>query len=124
VTQSLLYSLLQLRNGVSPFLNLLIIKGKVFMKQNAIYLILVIFVLAGCGGAPATATPSTTTGAPREQATSSPPPASDGTATPDPCVLPQLEEEVQKIHRHMREFDDAAEQFHRRPAAHPPRSRR
>jgi TolA-binding protein len=87
---------------------LLIIKGKVFMKQNAIYLILVIFVLAGCGGAPATATPSTTTGATREKATSSPSPASDGTATPDPCVLPQLEEEVQKIHRHMREFDDAS----------------
>ncbi|HEX5809783.1 MAG TPA: hypothetical protein VFY25_14040 [Anaerolineales bacterium] len=78
------------------------------MKQNAIYLILVILVLAGCGGAPATATPSAATGATQELATSSPPAASDGSATPDPCVLPQLEEEVQKIHRHMREFDDAS----------------
>jgi hypothetical protein len=108
MTNSLSYSLLQLRNGETPFLNLLIIKGKVFMKQNAIYLILVILVLAGCGGAPATATPSTATGATQEQATSAPPPASDGSTTPDPCVLPQLEAEVQKIHRHMREFDDAS----------------
>ncbi len=30
------------------------------------------------------------------------------TATSDPCSMPQLETEVQKVHNHMREFDDAS----------------
>ena len=30
------------------------------------------------------------------------------TATLDPCSRPQLEKEVQELHRHMREFDDAS----------------
>ena len=30
------------------------------------------------------------------------------TSTPDPCAPENLEAEVQKIHRHMREFDDAS----------------
>lgn len=74
------------------------------MKRNALSLILLIGVvifLAGCGGAPAPVT--TTTPAP-EQETAAP----ALSTTPDPCLDPQLEAEVQKVHSHMREFDDAS----------------
>lgn len=81
------------------------------MKHNAIFFVFVIIlmlVLSACGGTPATETPTAGTATTQEQETSAPPAADNGTATPDPCSLPQLEEEVQKIHRHMREFDDAS----------------
>jgi hypothetical protein len=67
---------------------------------------LLIILLAGCGNPPAPAVTATAVPPTQEPAvaTDSPP----GSATPDPCLSPQLEEEVQKIHRHMREFDDAS----------------
>ena len=79
------------------------------MKYNAIFFALItilVLVIAGCGGTPAT---PTATAATQEQETTAPP-ANDntGSATPDPCSLPLLEAEVQKVHRHMREFDDAS----------------
>jgi hypothetical protein len=85
------------------------------MKQNllrifAIFLLTIL--LAGCGNPPATTAPAATeTQAPTEAepttavASASPVAA---TSTLDPCVLPQLELEVQRVHKHMREFDDAA----------------
>lgn len=80
------------------------------MKNIAFYFALVVIVtliLAGCGAPPATATPT----APVQEGETSAPetevPAA-GTGTPDPCLLPQLEAEVQRVHGHMREFDDAS----------------
>ena len=60
--------------------------------------------LAGCGNTPAT--PQTTaTSAPATETAPVPP---TGTVTPDPCSQGQIEAEVQKVHKHMREFDDAS----------------
>jgi hypothetical protein len=71
-------------------------------------LLLLTLVLAGCGTPPAPPSPTETEAAVTSTSPASetePPAASD---TPDPCVLPQLETEVQEVHKHMREFDDAA----------------
>jgi hypothetical protein len=80
------------------------------MKRNrslVVFCILILTVLlAACGWTAATSTPAiagATTPTP-EQATSAP----DLSATADPCRLPQLQVEVQNVHRHMREFDDAS----------------
>ena len=79
------------------------------MKRNisfiALFILILTVLLTACGGTTATSTPAAaeTTSAP-EQATSAP----DLSATADPCSLPQLQTEVQKVHRHMREFDDAS----------------
>lgn len=69
---------------------------------GATAIILFTLMIAGCG-TPAPAAPATK---PASTATvlSSP----GVSSTPDPCSLPELETEVQEIHRHMREFDDAA----------------
>jgi hypothetical protein len=82
------------------------------MNQNLLRaaILVLMIVLASCGNPPATvAVPAAETqaasGPTVTVSVSSPVPA---TMTPDPCVLPQLEEEVQQVHRHMREFDDAA----------------
>ena len=68
--------------------------------------ILLTVALAGCG---ATAFPST------PQATPVPPTQTQVetvtqtiTSTPDPCSAGQIQAEVQKVHKHMREFDDAS----------------
>jgi hypothetical protein len=71
---------------------------------------ILIMILAGCGTPPATSAPEATqTEIPVEAtSTSSPSVALEPSSTPDPCILPQLETEVQEVHRHMREFDDAS----------------
>jgi hypothetical protein len=79
------------------------------MKKDILLIIFTLVLLgalAGCGTPPAP--PSTSTSAPLPPATetSSVPPTI--TATPDPCGPEQIEAEVQKVHRHMREFDDAS----------------
>lgn len=79
--------------------------------QVLISLLLLTSLLAACGGntpAPVVEDTPTATAIQEEAAnqTATPPPA--GSTTPDPCVLPQLEAEVQNVHRHMREFDDAS----------------
>ena len=79
------------------------------MKHTAIYLAIVTIltlVVAGCGRTPAT--PTATSAAQQEDTTAPPTENNTGSATPDPCSLPQLEAEVQKVHGHMREFDDAS----------------
>ncbi len=71
------------------------------MSRNflrAIFWILVLAITLGsCTGAPATI--------PAERGTSVTPTAS---VAPDPCAPGQTEAAVQKINRHMREFDDAS----------------
>jgi len=81
------------------------------MKKD-ILLIIFTFVLlgalAGCGTPPApqaTSTPASTHLPPATETLSVPPTI---TSTPDPCGPEQIEAEVQKVHRHMREFDDAS----------------
>lgn len=76
---------------------------KVLVRPIAIFSLF--FILAGCGNLPAT--PAATAAIPEPSATvvtSTDTPLS----TPDPCSRPQLETEVQKVHKHMREFDDAS----------------
>ena len=83
------------------------------MKKNlfcSCAILILMILLAGCGNAnpPATAEASPT--AVEAEATSTVPPAStaEATSTLDPCGRPQVEAEVQKVHKHMREFDDAS----------------
>ena len=84
------------------------------MTKHFLQVLLSILVLAslitGCGGStPAPVIENTPTAIQEEgEETVTPPAPPAGSVTADPCVLPQLEEEVQNIHRHMREFDDAS----------------
>ena len=74
------------------------------LLRSVLSALILTIVLAGCGGsAPATTSSvPTSTQEPVEQVTAT------ISATPDPCVSPQLELEVQKVQKHMREFDDAS----------------
>jgi hypothetical protein len=54
------------------------------------------FFLAGCAADNATPTPT------------QPPPTATITSTPDPCSPDHIEDEVYKVHKFMREFDDAS----------------
>ena len=77
------------------------------MKKELLLIIstlVLTMALVGCGATPAT--PQTPTVAPPATQTESVPPTDTG--TPDPCSPGQIEAEVQKVHRHMREFDDAS----------------
>ena len=63
-------------------------------------------ILTACGKAPATPTSlaeATSTAEPQQPAS-----PSAATLTPDPCARGQVEAAVQKVHKHMREFDDAS----------------
>jgi len=84
------------------------------MKKALLVIISVIVLalaVAGCGTAASTpptdstaATPSTLI-APATETETEP---STVTSTPDPCSPGQIEGEVQKVQKHMREFDDAS----------------
>ncbi len=81
---------------------------KNFLSTFAV--LFLIFILAGCGNSPATSAPAVT-----ETEVVVEPSATEATSTPveptstlDPCSRPQLETEVQEVHKHMREFDDAS----------------
>ena len=83
------------------------------MKKSLRYIFSILVLtclLTSCGNQPIFTPVKGTT----QAATSSPSslPASSSTpelsATPDPCSSGQVEAEVQKVHRHMREFDDAS----------------
>lgn len=87
--------------------------GKGTMKrdlQGLISILVLAIILAGCGGmqtpspAPAPVLSETSQGTTPTSAASIP----DSTATLDPCSTGEIEAEVQKVHRHMREFDDAS----------------
>jgi len=82
------------------------------MRKNLLscFAILILIILAGCGNPPATSVPTATeteveVEPTATEATSAP---VEPTSTPDPCSRPQLETEVQEVHRHIREFDDAS----------------
>lgn len=78
------------------------------------FILVFVIVLAGCGGAPVTpaATNTEQAGPSSASATStisSPAEPDPGaSSTPDVCSTGLIEAEVQKVHRHMREFDDAS----------------
>jgi hypothetical protein len=73
-------------------------------------ILILMIVLASCGSPPAATSAATETAVPEVE--SSPTATISSTLAPtstsDPCSLPQLETEVQEVHRHMREFDDAS----------------
>jgi hypothetical protein len=65
-------------------------------------------ILSGCGAnVPATSTEAVVSTAASTELPVSIEPASAST-TVDLCVSPQIEAEAQKVHKHMREFDDAS----------------
>jgi PBP1b-binding outer membrane lipoprotein LpoB len=79
------------------------------LPSHLITLILII-ILAGCGNPAATPEATETQAEVEVEATSTDTAVStvEPTETSDPCSMPQLEKEVQEVHNHMREFDDAA----------------
>ena len=76
---------------------------KVLMRPIAI--VFLILILTGCGNPPATPAPTEIETEPSATMIVS---TSEPSSTPDPCSRPQLEKEVQEVHKHMREFDDAS----------------
>ena len=87
------------------------------MKKKLLYgisILILASILASCGGNPASPTVSNTSQAVTSESSPAPQPTSTvespavSTSTPDPCSSGQIEVEVQKVHKHMREFDDAA----------------
>jgi hypothetical protein len=79
-----------------------------------VFILVIAMVLAGCGGAPITpaATNTEQAGPSSASATSvilsSAEPDLESSTTPDICSTELIEAEVQKVHKHMREFDDAS----------------
>jgi PBP1b-binding outer membrane lipoprotein LpoB len=83
------------------------------MRKNFVWFIAILILtilLASCGtpNPPATAAATETRVEQEATATVVETAAVEITSTSDPCSLPQLETEVQEVHSHMREFDDAA----------------
>ena len=77
------------------------------MKKDLLLIIstlILTIVLASCGTA--ASTPQTPTDAPPATEAESAPPTV--TTTADPCSPGQIEAQVQNVHKHMREFDDAS----------------
>ena len=81
---------------------------KSFLCSCAILILMIL--LAGCANAnpPATAEATATAIVAEASPTVSSASTVEPTSTLDPCGRPQLEAEVQKVHKHMREFDDAS----------------
>ena len=77
---------------------------KIFLCFAAILILMI--VLSACGAATPPATPEAT----EEEATATvvTSPTEEPTSTLDPCSMPQLQKEVDEVHSHMREFDDAS----------------
>jgi hypothetical protein len=87
------------------------------MKKNLLYSIFILIfatVLASCEGNRVSPPVGDTPKAVTPVSSSVPKPSSTGvspagpTPTSDPCSTDQIEAEVQKVHKHMREFDDAS----------------
>jgi hypothetical protein len=86
------------------------------MKRNLLYIISVLVLaslLAGCGNEPVSTPVNIDTQVATSSAGAVPTPtiaelSVAPSTTPDPCSAGQIEAEVQKVHRHMREFDDAS----------------
>jgi hypothetical protein len=75
-------------------------------RSCAIFIL--ILLIAGCGNLPATPQATATAVEVAATATVGVPSTVEPTSTLDPCARPQLETGVQKVHKHMREFDDAS----------------
>lgn len=81
---------------------------------RSVIILVIAIVLAGCGGAPVTPAATNTEQAGPSSASetsaisSSAEPDLGSSTTPDICSTELIEAEVQKVHRHMREFDDAS----------------
>src|SRR5215208_6515862 len=77
------------------------------MNKNVLYVLVSIIIsaiiIAGCGSNPPPAPAETPT-----QEEVAPSPTVSVSTTADPCSTPLVEDEVQKVHKHMREFDDAS----------------
>ena len=74
----------------------------------ALAMLVFAIILSGCGAnVPATSTEAVVSTAASSQEPVSTESASAST-TADLCVSPQIEAEAQKVHKHMREFDDAS----------------
>jgi len=88
------------------------------MIKNLLYSISILIlasVLAGCGGnrvsppvGGITQAATSASSSPASKPTSTIESPAGPSSTPDPCSSGQVEAEVQKVHRHMREFDDAS----------------
>src|SRR5512133_3798868 len=72
---------------------------------RTISILVLMFLLAGCGSAPVV---PPTVASTQPQITSTAAPTTASSSTPDACSSGQIQASVQKVHRHMREFDDAA----------------
>jgi len=75
-------------------------------KRSAILLVLLFTLIASACGNAAPAMPATV--APTNVVFESPIPVSSATNTPDPCAPENIQAEVQKVHKLMREFDDGS----------------
>jgi len=80
------------------------------MKKDLVFVLLLTILLAGCGGALPTVPVAIS------QEPSATPVVTVSTKTPsapsptsDPCATKEIEPVVQKVHSHMREFDDASQ---------------
>ena len=71
-------------------------------------ILMLVIVLSACGANTPPATPPATEPGVEATATDLVAATLEPTATSDPCLMPQLEIELRKVHRHMREFDDAS----------------
>ena len=82
---------------------------KNFLCYFAVLILMILLASCASPNPPATAEEATATEV-EVEATSTELVAStvEPTSTSDPCSRPQLETEVQKVHGHMREFDDAS----------------
>jgi len=79
---------------------------QIFFRSCAIFIL--ILLIAGCGNFPAAPEATATAVEAAATATVAAPATAGPTSTLDPCSRPQLETEVQIVHKHMREFDDAS----------------
>jgi hypothetical protein len=77
-----------------------------FMRFISIFGLMIL--LTSCGGVAPAVVPTKAKTPQIQVASPTAIPAIVSSATPDPCSPDQIEAAVQKVHRHMREFDDAS----------------
>ena len=83
------------------------------MKKELVFILLLTILLAACGPVtPIVTAEAGITSIPTSEAAPSQAPATETapepSTTPDPCSTKAIEADVQRVHSHMREFDDAS----------------